>query len=247
MSPIWLAYNAYVETETGDEDMSESTTTVMQDAIAAAVLAATQMASTQASAVAVKTENVPATMTRGAPLTMNDMVGGLSVDSWLAVSEDGLKAGKEKKLVKDDFIDVTIDLNAVQLCMAIKYGNPAIYKKTYDRVSDVAGGSWAESVSRAQRADPKAREYRSADVPMTLLNDVLDTKGVVLLEAGTTLGYSIPTTGWSEFEKFIKAATLGGFGTAGNGQTLPVKLGSVPRKNTAGNNWGVVSFTLLQA
>ena len=229
--------------------MSESVITIdpIQDSIAKAIATARTSAATQASAVALTTpgaanNNVMAAMpTRGAALKMDDMQGGLSVDSWLKVKEFGFILGPKGTLSPGD-IDVTIDLRACLPCYSIKFGNPATYYKTYDRVTEAKGGGWMDTVARVQKAEPRASEYRACDIPMTVTNDVSDKKEGVLLGGGTTIGYSTPTTGWAEWEKFWRDCASAGL----TGGTVKAKLGWTKRSNKNGNTWGIVTFTLVQ-
>jgi len=204
-------------------------------AMAAAAIQAQTALATQAQAVATPTTNAVAVMPqRGPALTMDDMTGGITVDSWLKVKEFGFLIGKESKLYSKP-IEVSIDMSACQPSFAVKFGNPAKYFKTYDRVMEASGGTWADAVARAQRAQPDVREYRSVDIPMTVLSE---TDG--LLEVGSTLGYSTPTTGWAEWEKFYRSCATRALTTS----TVTAVLNFVAKKNTKNNVWGIVTFTL---
>lgn len=176
----------------------------------------------------------------GAPLSMGDMdVGGLSVDSWIGVNKFGLTAGASKSLVTST-VTVEIDLSGIAFNMAIKFGqSPPVYYKSYDRVLEARGGSWDAAIERAQKADPKARPYNSADVPMTLLEDVM-AKKEVLAAAGTTAGYSISTTGWSNFKKFWSDCAKAGLA----GSVVKVELEAEPQSRN-NNTWGVIKWKLL--
>ena len=160
----------------------------INDAIAAAQAAAASAVPAGATVPATQTQAaLPATpQARGVPVTMDDlMVGSMQVDEWLKVKEFGLLIGTDATLITGT-INVTIDFAAVQPNYSIKYGNPAQYAKTYDRVTSAKGGTWAQAVQMAQMADPKAREYRSADLPMTLTADVV-VNGKTVCEAGKKL------------------------------------------------------------
>jgi hypothetical protein len=137
-------------------------------------------------------------------------------------------------------------MNAVQPCYAVKYGNPATYSKTYDHVTDVRGGSWLAALQKAQAINPDAREYRSADVPFTLMADVTVKQGkdsVVVAKKGEVVGYSIPTTGWGNWEAFYKSAVQRGLAK----NIIVVELTAEKRTNKANNVWGLVVWTLLEA
>lgn len=91
-------------------------------------------------------------------------------------------------------------------------------------------------LEKARRIDPGVREYRSADIPMTLVAGLADKKGQVL-------GHSLATTSWANFVKFVKALKEQGL------TQMPVRvtLGYEPLSNPNGNKWGVVTFELLDA
>lgn len=199
-------------------------------------------------------ENVPATTTQdqppapantntnAAPLTLDDFtVGSMDVDAFLKVKEFGLLIGTNDTLFKT--LDVKINPGAVQVCNAIKFGNPAQYLKTYDNATCVQGGSWQNAIARAQQVNPNARPYPSADIPMTLLTDVKDDDGKVILEKGSTVGHSLSTTNRGEFTNLINELKERGLEST----TVKVKLGFKKRTNKAGNVWGVMTFQLVDA
>lgn len=233
--------------------MSEANTVdPVQAAIAAAQQAAAAAAAQQAQALPGGGANLPATTQAGGavarpgkPLSMDDMsTGGISVDAWIGVKEYGLVF--DGKLVSDP-VRVEIDLSAVAPCYAIKFGNPATYYKTYDRVSEARGGSWDAAVAKAQSASPTAREYRSVDVPMRLLQDVMATDPkskakTAVAKEGSLVGHSTSTTNWGLWDAFYRECVQAGL----QGQVVQVELSHEGRSNKAGNNWGVIRFGLIR-
>lgn len=175
------------------------------------------------------------------PYSLDDMAqGGLNVDTYLKVKEHGLLVGDTGVLF--DEIEVSIDMTQVQVTQAIKFGDPATYFRTIDGSRAITGGSWDDAVARAQRADPKATPYMSADLPMTLTTELKDKKGEkVLVEVGTRIGHSLSTTNKQNFVEFHKAVKDAGL----QGSTVSVKLTAQARSNKKANTWGVVRFELL--
>lgn len=223
--------------------MSEQTNVdPVMAAMEAARMAATQMLANQANQVApsapAASGGAVAVARPGAPLTFEDMAAGsITVDQWIGVKEFGLLFGAEKKLVTEP-VTVEIDLNAVAYQQSIKFGNPAQYLKTYDASVCATGGSWEAAIARAQRVDPNARPYPSADVPMRVTHDV-KSGNVLVAEAGQVLGNSLSTTNWANWKKFMadcKAAGLTG--------VVKVVLTAEKRTNKNNNVWGVIVFTL---
>ena len=176
----------------------------------------------------------------GTPVSMDDLlVGSISVDEWLKVSTFGLMIGTNKTLFQDMLVE--IDMTEVQPCYCIKFGNPAVYLKTYDRVSCASGGTWDAALKRAQQADPTAREYRSADIPMVLRQELKDQKGAIVGNVGLRLGHSLSTTNWREWESVYREIQKAGLQRS----KVLVKLGYNVRRNSKGNEWGVITFTLI--
>lgn len=229
-----------------------NTVTVQPSAIEIAINAAKAAAEAavvaQAGAIAVQSTastNVAMPVRPGAKLTMVDMSGGIAVDSWLKVNEHGLTF--EGKLIRES-VRVSINLPNVAIAYAAKYGNPATYIKTFDRVTEVRGGSWEMALAKANSIVPGTREYRTADVPMTLMQDVVYTDpkskvSTVVLEKGKVAGNSTSTTNWGNWESFWKDCARQGL----TEQTVLVDISAEEKTNKAGNTWGVISFALVAA
>lgn len=210
-------------------------------AMEAARIAATNMLASQANQV---TTTQPsggevAVARPGKALTFEDMAAGsITVDQWIGVKEFGLLFGSEKKLVTAP-VTVEIDLNAVAYQQSIKFGNPAQYLKSYDASVCASGGSWEAAISRAQRVDPNARPYPSADVPMRTTHDVKAADGSTVAEKGAVLGNSLSTTNWTNWKTLMAAAKA-----AGKSGVARVVLTAEKRTNKNNNVWGVIVFTL---
>jgi hypothetical protein len=220
--------------------------------IAAAVAAATAAAN---AAQAAQAPGLPATVpvagaanavtpyAPGKRMTLDDVENGsMSVDGYFKVKYEGLKVGDKPGLFEECLVEIV--LPEVAVCKSVKYGNPAIYEKTYDEVRTAKGGSWPEAQARAKAADPsyKSDPYISADIPMKVLAPIVDSKGVLLCEAGKKLGYSLSTTNLGAFKDFKRAVEAAGISLNG---TVVVKVGYAPRSNKNGNQWGTMTFTLV--
>lgn len=175
---------------------------------------------------------------KAAPLGLDDMLtGALNVVAWLKVTEFGLKVGNDNTLF--DEIEVAIPMNEIAYCYSVRYGNPATYEKTYDRVQNARGGSWAEALMRAKKIDPNASEFRSADIPFYLLADLKNKKGEVIVEAGKAVGHSLAVTGWRAFQQFTQKAAAAGIDVRSG--IIKLKLGFTEQKNAKGT-WGLLDF-----
>jgi hypothetical protein len=211
----------------------------IEDAIAAAKANAANIpAEVAGNGVATYAPQAGLPAQRGAPLGINDMLGGsLNVVAWLKVNELGLRIGTDNTLF--DELNVAIPMNEVAYCYSVRYGNPAVYEKTYDRVTNSRGGSWMDTLARAQRVDPKASEFRSADVPFYALEDIKNKKGEVLVKEGEAIGHSLAVTGWKAFQQFAQKAQAAGMDIQSG--IIKVKLGFVEQKNQKGT-WGILKF-----
>jgi hypothetical protein len=217
-------------------------------AIAAAKAAAAQTVATPAAATGSNVVPLNAGSTAVATpgvkaknYSLDDIsTGSMNVDEYLKVKEFGLLIGNSTKLIQS--ITVEIDMTEVAVCEVCKAGNPAQYVKTFNGVDCTTGGTWPAAVERMQRIDPKARPYKSADIPMTLVDNAVAVDNSVILEAGKRIGHSLSTTNRGNFQTLLKEI-------ADAGQTngvVQVKITAEPKSNKNGNTWGVLAFQLLE-
>jgi len=221
-------------------------TSAIQNAIArakeaAAGAAASAPANLPATAPQAGT-NVPAVP--GRTLSMDDIAGrGISVDSWIGVKEFGILAGKDRTLVPS--VVVALDMHELAVHLAVKFGNPPVYYKSYDGVTCAQGGSWADAVAKCMKSDPGNKgEYRAVDLPMTVLESVIleeKKQKKTVLEVGERIGHSTSTTNWRNWETFYKELVRANL----HHSILKVELGYEAKSNPAGNRWGVLTFKFL--
>ena len=161
---------------------------------------------------------------------------GLTVDTYLGITADGIKVSGDGDLVKE--LVLSIDFAEVVPTMNIRgeIGGQVTYARTSDGVRTVEGKSWADELARITRqSDPsKLTEYKSVEIPFTLI-----TKNGKF-EAGTTVGYTPAPQAAREFLAFFKK-TPEGIEDAGP-QTI--KLTHM-KKVGSGNKYGIVSYTLM--
>lgn len=175
---------------------------------------------------------------RAAPLGLDDMLaGGITVDAWIKVGEHGLQVGTDRTLFET--IPVTLDMNAIAYAYSVRFGNPAQYEKTYDRMVSVKGKSWSQTLADAQRIDDKASEFRSADLPFTLRETLTGKGGAEVIGAGSTLGHSLSITGWKAFQDFVSQLQKAGIDP--RNAVVDLDLGYDVRTNSKGT-WGVLKF-----
>lgn len=215
--------------------------TKLDEALDAAQEAANnvQAAQPQPQALAVvETEN-QVTVARPMGLMSLMSTGNMAVDVYLKVDEYGLHLGTSKV----SFDTLKVKLVGMKACGIIRYGNPAVYEKTYDLLSSTKGESWSNVCTRALKADPKATQYQAAEITMVLNEDAKDSKGAVVYAAGTKVGYTSPPTGQKYvkelLEQLVKADLVDGDNLVGEPF---ITLGFVEVSKN-GNQWGNVTFS----
>lgn len=174
-----------------------------------------------------------------APVTFDDLSGGMVVDSYLKMTYFGMQIGTREILVQGP-IKVRIDMAEITPFEGIRFGNPATYYKTYDRLNAVSGGTWTEAVNRAKKADPKSYIYHGVDIQMTLLEDVKNGNEVIA-EEGTRLGYSTPPTAKANMKLFVDSVKAAGLINS----AVEVELGYDKKENKGGNKWGLITLKLI--
>lgn len=213
----------------------------IQDAIRQAQSAAADMASNQALSTQTSSTAVGAASDPGVPLGLDDMLsGGVAVDHWLKVTADGLKIGDKTKPL--DTIEVFVDLAEVAYSFQVKYqlNGQAVYHRTYNRQTDSQGGLWIETMRKAQQIDPKAYEYRSAEIPLVAGVAIQAKDGTNAAEAGERLGLTLSTTGWKQYQTFVRE--LARKGIDAKTATLKLTLGYETKTKPGVQPWGVPTF-----
>ncbi len=218
----------------------------MSDSIAAAIAAAQGAAANLAASQALTTQNtstaVASPASSGAALGLDDLLGnGVSVDHWLKLTQFGITVGDKTKPLET--IEVFIDMSEIAYSYQIKYqlNGKAVYHRTYDRVLDTQGQPWAQTMLQAKQIDPKAYEYRSAEVPLIAAVAIESKeKGKNAAEAGERLGLTLSTTGWKQFETWVRELARKNIDP--KSAYLKLTLGFEEKKKEGVNPWGVPTF-----
>ena len=213
--------------------------------IDAAIAQASQAAANIPAQNAAAQGQVPATVSQtatavvpGQRMGLDDaMAGAVVVDDWLKVSEHGLQIGNKKPILEEIKVRIDMSPNGVSYTEAVKYGNPATYRKTHDRVITTDGATWAEALSQARAVDPRARPYKSADIQLELVDDIKLKDET--LPAGTVLGHGFSTTGFKSWAKLVKQMTKDGADPSMD--TIEVTVGYLEQTSN-GNTWGILDF-----
>lgn len=207
----------------------------------------------------------------GEPLKFDDMQTGTSdADYFMKVTDSGFQVkfnddlpfvGADK--AKAETLYGVIEAEDVQFLYSLKYektdpnsttGKKAVYEHSLDRRISTQGEPWPVVQQRAKSYQPDFRgDYPSAAFMVTLTEDLeatypSDKAGQVLLEAGHTLAYSTPTTGWKGFNKFFKKALKEGHVVENEDGTLsgsiPVKLSCIAMSGEGGRSWGILKYEI---
>lgn len=174
---------------------------------------------------------------------------GFDVDTFLKVNEFGLSIKGKDGLFDSAKVLIDTSSKGLQIFECVKYGNPAVYHKTYDNTANpnarcVTGGLWLDALRKTAQVDPNARPYEGADITMTLLDDIKVTvkgQSVTLAEKGTTLGHSTSTTNKANLKAFIDQILQQGL----KDTIVEVEVSYEKKTNAKGNEWGVLTFNLL--
>lgn len=197
--------------------------------------------------------NIPAhiaSLAQPTKLSMATMQpSSLRADAWLKFSYYGMTTNKDSKTLIDELL---VEINMTEnsgsgfyLCNMVKWGNPATYVYTYDGVTGSDGRPWVESVTKAYNATPQNSDkpntpYPAVQLPMVLLEDIVDKKGNVIVEKGKVLGYTTAKTAWYNWQDFYNSVVSAGL----LGQPVKVKVTNEATEfNT--NKWGVPKFELI--
>lgn len=224
-------------------------TNPVNDAIAAAKAAAAASKSNTEVIEMAKDPNIPqgqvAVYTQAMPATLDTLVNaGLNVDEWLKAPGGGFNIGSNATPVSE--IIVEMSLQDITVFHGVRFGNPATYFKSFDGITCVQGGTWAEALNRAKLADPQCKgAYVGADLTMVVAEDVV-VNGVVIAEKGKVLGHSTSPTGGKTVAGFIKAVQKEAVKDAGYlTETLLVKLKHKQRTKAGVAPWGVIEMELI--
>jgi hypothetical protein len=190
--------------------------------------------------------NLVQTGTSGGALTMDQVAnsGGMDVDTYVTVNEFGIRLSKDWTNFIEEFEGV-IDLREVAAFNGIQktIGKNVEYAKTYDNQVTSRGENWAQIVAQfKEQSQKEAGTYPGADIPITLTQGYADPKDPKkAFEADTVVGLTTSITGFKPWKSFYKKLQQAGLNTS----TIKVKITHSPRKNSAGQNYGVYEFELL--
>lgn len=171
--------------------------------------------------------------------------GGMSVDGYVAVKPAGIRLDKDWAGHIDDF-EAVIDMNDVRFFMGIQktIGTNVTYAKSYDGKTTSVGENFQQIVAEFKRdSQKKADPYPGADIPMTIMQKYADPKDAKrAIDPETTLGLTTSITGFKPWQAFHRKVKTAGLDTS----VLKVKVTHSPRKNAAGQEYGVCEFDLIE-
>lgn len=209
-------------------------------AAAAGAVPATTPAPVTAAAVPANQSAPP-----GRAATMREMLAesSMAVKAFMKVDKPGFTIGTDTTKYHKE-IEVEFRFNEAKPFYGVRFGNPAKYLKSFDRMTESKSKRpWADVVAEAQRQDPKCRgDYRGLDLPFTVLKDLTDESGKVLVAAGEKIGWTSSITNWNDWVQFATPFyTLMDGGVLSEGALLRGKIVHAQRKDS-NNVWGAVTF-----
>lgn len=191
--------------------------------------------------------NLVQTGTSGAPLTMENLAnsGGMDVETYATVNQFGIRLNKDWKGFIQEF-EATVDLREVRAFMGIQktIGKNVEYAKTYDGAVTSRGENWQQIVEAFKRDSQKdAGTYPGADIPVTLTQGYADPNDAKkAYEPDTVVGITTSITGFKPWATFFKKLQQAGLNTS----VLKIKVTASPRRNAAGQDYGVYEFDLVE-
>lgn len=171
--------------------------------------------------------------------------GGMECATYIQVKDAGIKLNKDWGGYIDEF-EAILDMRDVQFFMGIRkeVGSSVTYAKSYDGVTTSRGENFAQVVEQFKRESQKpADTYRGADIPLTLVSDIADPKNKAkVYNAGDVVGLTTSITGFKPFAAFARKLQAANLMAA----ELRVKITHSPRKNAAGQDYGVCEFDVVE-
>lgn len=221
----------------------------MNDAIAAAKLAAANIVDAEVTHETLPaTSNhdaVPVNYTRPSMESRSGSKGiGQAVAHWLKVDEFGLSIDADRKKLEEVLVEIDMTEGlGFMVKDTIKWGNtPVNYASLYEGQMADNGQPWGEVVQRAMRADPRAKVFPSADIILTVVDPIEQSKGAEPIAVGVKVGLTLSMSNWRNWEVFYGEVSKAGL----IGQNVKARLHGqevLGKKN--GLTWGVVAFDLI--
>ena len=225
--------------------MTATAQSPVNDQIAAALAAARTKAAEVPANTNTNPVNAVVPFAPGKRRTMDDAMEtvGAAVDGWISADKYGMHL--EKGTINIDDFEAMIDLGKIEFPYSVRFTNSSgltTFDKSYDGVKSLrTGQAWANVVQQAQAIDSKCTgQYDAAEVPITLLKDVLFDKSKPAKAAGSTIGYATSITGYAPFMAWLRETT------AEHGKNSVVKVLVSSETTTKGNNtWGRLTFKVI--
>lgn len=176
-------------------------------------------------------------------LTLDDLENeGMAVDVLMKIKTGSLFFGDDEVVAP---IKAKVLFEELRIKQSIKVEvapGKTEYYHTYDGVNEVRGGTFDSKVRYCMSKDPNAYTYKSIDLVMELVEDVKDSRGKVVAEAGTRFGHSTSSTAKKSITDFIKSCKRNGIDTE-NGEAI-VMISLETKKNDK-FTWKIPTFELV--
>lgn len=167
---------------------------------------------------------------------------GIQVDLFLRMDQAGFQLGDEMKKYFDSMV-ASLDMRKVVPIYSARgeAGGATKFIKSYDGVSTNTGQNFQQAVAHLEATTKCTGIYSTAEIPVTLLEDVKSSDDVTI-KAGTTIGITPSVTGFGEFQRFFAEMQERGLEHG----KLKVRVVHKMRTNTKNNKWGVATFEFLE-
>lgn len=168
--------------------------------------------------------------------------GGMTVDEYLRMDQAGFQIGTDMKKYFEEML-VELDMNEVIPIYSARgeAGGNTKFIKSYDGVVTPNGQNFQQALAHLEATTKCSGVYQSAEIPVTLLEDVKSADGVTI-PADTRVGITPSVTGFKEFQSFVRTLTKQGLQDA----VVKVKVKHLMRSNRNNNKWGVAQFELIE-
>lgn len=188
------------------------------------------------------TQNAPGALAKP-NLAQFAEAGGITVDEYLRMDQAGFQIGSDMKKYFEEMV-VELDMNEVVPIYSVRgeAGGNTKFIKSYDGVTTPNGENFQQAAAHLEATTKCSGIYQTAEIPVTLLEDVSDTGASATIPEGTRVGITPSLTGFKEFQSFVRTLTKQGMVDA----VVKVRVKHLMRTNRNNNKWGVPVFELIE-
>jgi hypothetical protein len=211
----------------------------MDQNIAAAIAAASQVAANVQMPAVVQQASVPAALPAGRVRSLDDALyeAGVNVVEFAKVTESAFTINGKRVEKIEGFI--SFDEVKINRTVRFNVGGGTKFLRTYNLVTEAQSGRpWTDVVAQAQKSDDKCKgDYDAAEIPVALLADL--KVGEKTYKAGDRIGITTPVTGYKPFMAWYREARA----EFGPGATVPVTAWVDQKSKPGVRDYGLPTIT----